>query len=323
VVPELVLDEAINLFREDVGAQQQKIRGAIRELRTLRADPGIEEDALAVNVAVDGYRVLLNDVLKLAGAEVAPYPTTTHDDVVDRALRRDRPFAPDGKDGYRDALIWETIKTLARRSSELIVLISGDFRAFSPNQESSRLHRNLESELLDIGRSGDVVRRVTDVKTYTDAHVANDEPVVVELEHRLATEPALREAVFEDISAKLREIAIDQPLAGSLPVEIEVEVDHVSVDSVGEISHARVLSAKALGEDVLVELTVEAVVDLDLRLRKSDAAQARGDIFIWDNDFNESFVRASIEAQVEVPVEAIYLNGDLRVSTVADHVIGF
>ena len=215
MVPELVLDEAVNLFKEDVGTQQQKIRGAIRELRALRADPGIDEDALAVNVAVDGYRALLNDVLKLAGAEVAPYPTATHVDVVHRALRRDRPFAPDGKDGYRDTLIWETIKTLARRSSEPIVLISADFRAFSPNQESSRLHRDLESELLDIGRAGDLVARLADVKAYTDAHVANDEPVVVELEHRLATEPALREDLFNDISARVLEIAIDQPVAAA------------------------------------------------------------------------------------------------------------
>ena len=82
-------------------------------------------------------------------------------------------------------------------------------------------------------------------------------------------------------------------------------------------------SAKALGDDVLVELTVEASVGLDLRIRKSDAAQLRGDILIWDSDFNESFVRASVEAQVEVPIEAIYVNGKLRVATVADHAIGF
>lgn len=39
------------------------------------------------------------------------YPAITHKDVVHRALERKKPFKDDGKDGYRDYLIWLTLNT--------------------------------------------------------------------------------------------------------------------------------------------------------------------------------------------------------------------
>ena len=123
VIPEgLVLDEAINLYREDVSEQQVKIVRAMLELRQLRADPGIDVDTLVVNEPLERYRQFLEEVITATGANVAPYPRISHGDVVARALRRDRPFDPEGKDGVpRHAALGDAQATRspAQRSGRL------------------------------------------------------------------------------------------------------------------------------------------------------------------------------------------------------------
>ena len=74
----------------------------------------------------------------------------------------------------------------------------------------------------------------------------------------------------------------------------------------------------------MVELTAEATVDLDLRVRKSDAPFVGDEIHIYEaRIFNESFVRAGTVAELQVELEAIYRDGELRVVQVPQHVIGF
>jgi hypothetical protein len=323
VIPEVVLDEAINLYREDVSKQQVNITRATLELRQLRADPGIDVEALVVNEPLARYREFLGEIIAAAGATVAPYPSIAHTDVVDRALRRDRPFDPEGKDGYRDTLIWETIKQLARQHNHPIVLVSADPKAFSPGKDSSSLHRNLLSELQALGVAEDRVTRLSDVKDFTDAHIPNVEPERVEIEHRIATEPLFRDDAYEQIAAGLLELSVGQPTDGSLPIDLPVDVDQVSVTWVNGVHDLDVLSAKPFDDDVLVELGAGANVDLELRVRKSDAPFLGADVYVHDADVNESFVRARTEVELSVEVEAIYRDGRLLVVEVPEHTIGF
>ncbi len=322
VIPEVALDEAINLYREDVSAHQVKIMRASQELSQLRADPGIDLEPLVVNEPLDDYRTFLSEIIRVTGAIVAPYPAIPHSEVVSRALRRDRPFDPDGRDGYRDTLIWETIKQVAQQHDEQIVFVSADPKAFSPNKDATALHRNLRDELEASGIQDERITRVDDVKTFTDEHVPNVEPVFLEIEHRIATEPEFRKSIDEQIGTGLRTLTVNQPMQGTLPIYVPFDVDQISVNWVENISELRVLSAKPFDEDVLVELAAEATVELDLRVRKGDAPFLGEDIYIENAGFNDSFVRALTETQVDIEVEAIYRHGKLKVVDVPDHIIG-
>ena len=80
--------------------------------------------------------------------------------------------------------------------------------------------------------------RMGDVKDFTDAHVPSVEPERLEIEHRIATEPQFRGAIYEQIASRLRELTVDQPIQGSLPIDIAVEVDQVSIGWVDEVAEA-------------------------------------------------------------------------------------
>jgi len=42
------------------------------------------------------------------------YPDTSHQEIVQRALYRKKPFKSNGKDGYRDFLVWKTFLDISR-----------------------------------------------------------------------------------------------------------------------------------------------------------------------------------------------------------------
>ena len=96
-VPEIVVDELLahrtNRFQPDV-ANAIVALGAWRDRRPER---------LVERLLGGG-----------AGLELLPYPDTGHREVAARALARRRPFDTLGHDGYRDALVWETVLALAR-----------------------------------------------------------------------------------------------------------------------------------------------------------------------------------------------------------------
>jgi hypothetical protein len=59
---------------------------------------------------------------------ILPFPRITHEAVVKRALQRRQPFDPEGKDGYRDTLLWESLIELT--ANDEVVFASRDIRAF-------------------------------------------------------------------------------------------------------------------------------------------------------------------------------------------------
>lgn len=137
VVPEVVIDEVVNRFRKVLG----------RELPS----------AVKINVQEEtsSYRVRLVEALKRAGAEILPYPEVDHKTVVEQDLLRRKPFKRDGR-GYRDFLIWSTLKRLLFVGTERLHFVSGNTSDFGEpptidpqlqegliNPHRIKLHRSL------------------------------------------------------------------------------------------------------------------------------------------------------------------------------------
>lgn len=127
-IPEIVIDETVNKYKEFLTEkidEQKKLNSDITRL--LKKE--IENIPINIDQATEGYEKFLTDKLKEVDAKILPYPKVEHKEVVKRILERHRPFKK-GDAGYRDFLIWQTIKKLETWGTEEIVFITNNTRDF-------------------------------------------------------------------------------------------------------------------------------------------------------------------------------------------------
>ncbi len=173
-VPKLVIEEVVRRHEsalEELCRNLQKLLPAIQ-----RVDPEFAEQTCSWSErnprdSADRFRGELAGALEALGGEVLEYPTTPHCELVRRDLDRKRPFTFVGKrqktTGYRDALIWESVVSLAQSHAERIAFVTEDKDFLSPNKNttSDSLHPDLVGDLEQRGVDADgvVVFRGVDV----------------------------------------------------------------------------------------------------------------------------------------------------------------
>ncbi len=145
-LPEIVVDE---LIAHRPSVQQPDVTNAIAAVRALRAG---RTEPLVERVLGGG-----------AGFAILPYPDVPHREVAARALARRRPFDGLGHDGYRDALIWESVLALARTLPRAqIVLVSRNDKDFA--DVTGTLHADLRQDVAALA-DGATIELVRDVAT--------------------------------------------------------------------------------------------------------------------------------------------------------------
>ncbi|KAA6306957.1 hypothetical protein EZS27_041378 [termite gut metagenome] len=121
-IPVVVIDESINQYRERLKAEQTKIAKEISEINKL-ASKNIDNPLTKefVSQEIEKYPETFKKRVKCLDIQMLAYPTTPHKELVKRDLARKKPFQESGK-GYRDALIWENVKTICKKSPDLFDL---------------------------------------------------------------------------------------------------------------------------------------------------------------------------------------------------------
>lgn len=146
VIPELVLREASNLWAEHVVEQGAAYSAARTTLQNTGLAAGAPEVRIVKAAIRSAEEQRLRDLVVAAQGQVAPLPSVTHHDVIERALRRDQPFDSQGRNGYRDVVLWETILELTNDESP-IIFIARDKGAFYAKDTASGLAGNLRDEV--------------------------------------------------------------------------------------------------------------------------------------------------------------------------------
>jgi hypothetical protein len=118
-VSQIVVDEVLRRYSEDIRDEGRSLESKLRPFaggrfgRVITAD--IEAD---LRSARDGYPMVLDDLLKLPGFLVEPYPEVQHETLVKRDLERRLPFRSSkekSSTGYRDSLVWLTVIEIAKK----------------------------------------------------------------------------------------------------------------------------------------------------------------------------------------------------------------
>ena len=111
-IPEVVIDEMVKQYRDEVNECTEQINHALNKLK--KRNVQIQLQSIDSSLITSGYERKLRDRINILGIHVIPYPKTTHKEMVARELNRRKPFK-DSTKGYRDSLIWESIKEYCKQ----------------------------------------------------------------------------------------------------------------------------------------------------------------------------------------------------------------
>ena len=127
----LVIEEVENKYAAE--AQKALVDAAKnrQRLKQLGLSQGAADDGVTPVPALN-LEMRVRDHVE--GIEIVEYAGVPHADVVQRALKRRKPFDAEGDVGYRDCLLWlSLVRHLAARDgsdSEEVIFVSGNWRDF-------------------------------------------------------------------------------------------------------------------------------------------------------------------------------------------------
>ncbi|PCI37564.1 MAG: hypothetical protein COB53_06195 [Elusimicrobia bacterium] len=281
VVPEVVFDETTNKYREEL---EDKIKTA--EGRLAKANEAVarlarlaDETLTLPEVKVDpeesseSYKKWLREKLDGAKTHWLPYPKIGHEEVVRRALDRKKPFDKKGHNGYRDAVIWESVlEFLEAHEGEEVIFVSGNHGDFAAD-DNKALHPDLVADLEARGLSPEELKFYTN---FTEFRRTEIEPTIKEAINakRAATvEVGLSSGTYMgfNLSDWLDE-AVTEVLRESLDVgDLGFADDGPEMDAAHNVEMVRKPQVLVLNDhEVLVNVELKADLEIDVYINKSD-----------------------------------------------------
>jgi hypothetical protein len=241
-VPEVVVLELINKHRESLLAAEAERDAAQRRLHELLIEEPEESRRDALADANERYAALLRARLQQARAKVLPIPDVPHEELLTRALARNKPFNSKTGAGYRDALIWESVLRAAAQLGDVtFITADGDFAS---NEDRQTLDETLRAEAL--GR-GVIVELERSLHRYVQVNIESVQAALDLLRKRAAddelfvetTQAWMRAAVSEGVAAR-QNIELEIPRLESVNVDELVRIDKLEFDYVFPVGNERV-----------------------------------------------------------------------------------
>ena len=167
-VPEVVVDEIVSHYKDELLEAHDTYNKGVSKLKKLLPEmPKSIISELIVEDQLQKFREQYEGELQAKNIKILPYPNVDHKSIVAKELDKKKPFK-DCQKGYRDSLIWETVKSELIPAKDLfdecqILLLTRNIKDFA---DASGLHKDLKDELLELGYSDNVIELVTDCEKF-------------------------------------------------------------------------------------------------------------------------------------------------------------
>lgn len=154
-IPEIVRQETIRHYDRLIGDGEREAIKALNVIRRYSDWPDDLVDAEEIARICEQNRVsfphALDDTVQQAGGCFLAMPEVDHATLLARALQGRKPFDANGKEGYRDALIWHSVLDLCRSltSDDCVIFVTGNNRDFC-DDETGSLARTLRDDLAEL-----------------------------------------------------------------------------------------------------------------------------------------------------------------------------
>lgn len=315
VVPELVVRETTARF----GRHCEEVADLDRRSTALRSRLGLPTASATIDVetATSNYEKELRLSLESHGAQIVPIPVVPHEQLVDRAVSRRKPFTESGK-GYRDALIWSTVLELARQCP--VVLVTNNHKDFAESDDRvSIVCADLAQDLAERGLRHDAVLIARDVSAAIEHLFVRHERLLEELHRRpTVSSQDLLDVIGSGLfmsSVSLRGLGLppDASHPHLLDLESTDEVVYRETEDGGEeeaeVDPLRILDAQQV-DDNTAFLTLQTVVDAVVSFRiPEDSLSLREDAmktFSLDGDGYQGFRHAIARREMVLHASATY-----------------
>lgn len=148
IFPKVIIEEIKGVYKrmlleriEVLNKDLEKLNHMMLEKRRIQNLPEID-----VSILTDEYYEFLRERLKIKEENIIEHNTEYMQQLVDRAISRTKPFNDKGN-GFRDSLIWLTVKEFAKKAfGAQVAFISNNSTDFSDNRDKTKLAHSLIEE---------------------------------------------------------------------------------------------------------------------------------------------------------------------------------
>lgn len=310
VLSDIVIDEVKNKHQEMIKERIQSLNKNVCELNRLINIPCNIETQNILDQEQSAYADFIEMFLIESGMTIAePYPAIEHQKIVQRALQRKKPFKSDGRNGYRDYLVWRSFLGVAKAySMETVCFITLNKKDFSDEQDEKKLHPDLVAELDDLGIDNNRIQYWTSIKEFVDNII---KPQLAESEEREKFEASLLND--KDGFSNPLEAMIFEKLNGIDLSHYDVLVlgENASISLIDEIFSTEIEKTSAVSDDeYLLEIHLDTICSIDSFLLKSELATMDNDDWkdsqIVNNNWNEHYALLETQIGLNIEIEVIY-----------------
>jgi hypothetical protein len=274
VIPEVVVREAVAAHAERRTNAQSRLRSALADLHRLDGPNAEDASAKSGSFIQRTYESSLRERLRDHGVEVAPVPEIS-ESLVDRAVRRRRPFDANGKAGFRDALIWQTVLDEAS-DAQVTVFATDNIKDFG-NETKDGLHPHLVEDVAGKGLGSASIRLVRSLDDAARLALEPARDILDRIRARLTDEPGWSNELLELMR---QEVASEWPGIDDTGVYVSIETggEPFEGDIVDSELEDLTLTGPALASDAfplteeVYAVTLEAPADATYQLEVSTTA---------------------------------------------------
>ncbi len=293
-IPEVVFDELLAKYGQKLHEIANSARQVNQSWRQLAGKAVIAAlETTDVETAVDQYRQFLRDRFRDEGFSLLPYPEVPHRALVNRAVNRKRPFRDSGS-GYRDALIWASIVSLAR-SEKNVVFITANSSDFGT---SPTLHADLQADL-ETGTSIDLFNALAEFNAArVIPNLQHLDSVLDEIQEDRFTGFSLRDWIMRSLTDTINDADFGDIFAG-----LEQDQGSAHISQVRQVRKITVDDVRRLpSEGLLVSANADVTLEISVSTDKED--------YWFDYDFNVAFTLTIEDRSFKVTSSALDEIGD-------------
>ena len=307
-VPQVAVDEIFHQYHDElVKAYDKYTKGA-----NLLSDLGVKAVKIStgedyVERTFDEKKRLYLKRLKELGFNILPYPKTEHGQIVEKELNCLKPFSS-SKKGYRDSLIWETVKEQLIPIKDLwgdtqVLFLSDNTQDFADRDKN--LHPELVEEFTSEGFTDNAVELISDFDTFFADKInieleELDKIALTLLEkrkfNRINLEEELQSLLYDEYVVKetlMKDMAKEH-------VRIPLECENPTVQDTNLSKVQRVLVHKLADGSAIIDCSIEAVADIEFYLYRGNYSlfDENNMLEIVDWEWNEHYYLAAIRANL-------------------------
>ena len=310
ILSEIVLDEVRNKHKEMVSSHIQSTNKTIKDLNRLTVSPKPLIDENTATEEEREYADFIEMFLIESGSTIAEmYPNIGHKDIVKRALQRKKPFKIDGKDGYRDFLVWQTfLQTAKSYAMETVCFITLNKKDFSDTKDEKLLHPDLLADIVEAGISKDRIQYWTSLKDFVE-NIIMPQLTLLE-EHENFINSLLNDQI--GFVNPLESMLLDKA-AGMALGEYDVSAigESLSLSTVDEIYSTEISKTTAISDnEYLLQIRFDTICSIESFIFKAElAAMNDGDLrdtHIVNGDFNDHYASAETQTGLKIDIETIF-----------------